>query len=203
MDFSITPAILTIAIREIAMDKSFKKLLDRWSTNSVMMRVVGVDRQKFNEAIADGHYRVARDATPGTPRDFDGIDVLGIAAFGRLLDLGFSVRHAGNFASCVVEVLRGERPIAKGGEGKARPFFLGRSKDGSVAVFSRRPTAQERALFWVLIDLDIEAMAAEIGARFQRLKEVWDENTEPESISGRRKSRRPKKGVNINLDAEL
>lgn len=67
-------------------------------TTAWAMSITGVNRLKFNEAVAAGHYQCAPETTERTTRDFDFPDLIGLAVFGRLLNLGLSKRLAGQFA---------------------------------------------------------------------------------------------------------
>lgn len=63
--------------------------------------IAGIDPDRFNEAVAAGHYECAPHTTSGVTRKFDLHDLLALKVYGRLLEGGFSPRQAGE-KSCAL-----------------------------------------------------------------------------------------------------
>jgi hypothetical protein len=57
--------------------------------------IAGVNRQRFNEAVAEGFYPCAPRTVRGATRLFDVNDILTLWVYGQLLDQGVTPRHAG------------------------------------------------------------------------------------------------------------
>lgn len=75
-------------------------------------RIAGIDRERFNEAVAKGDYPDAPPAGSGNPRIFQMHDLIALYVYGRLLEDGAPVRNAGEFAKEV-------KGLAHRAEGKA------------------------------------------------------------------------------------
>lgn len=67
-------------------------------STSVACRVAGINRDRFNEYVAAGHYPCAPRTIPGRARLFDPDDMLTLFLFKRLMDDGYTVERAGNIA---------------------------------------------------------------------------------------------------------
>ncbi len=61
-------------------------------------KIAGIDPQKLNQAVSDGHYECAPPTTQGARRIFDENDLIALIEFGRALRLGISTREAGQLA---------------------------------------------------------------------------------------------------------
>ena len=104
------------------------------------MQLTGVDRVKFNDAIADGHYTTPPEVD-GKSRRFGDDDMAGLAAFGRLLELGIKVPLAASWACAVVESFREHRTdlvsfhIVRTFDGRTflLPFFGADKDEGRIA----------------------------------------------------------------------
>lgn len=66
--------------------------------SAMAMRVVNLDRQKFNEAVANGQYPCAPSTVKGSARAFDSNDLLSLFFFARLTEFGLSASKAGKMA---------------------------------------------------------------------------------------------------------
>jgi hypothetical protein len=66
--------------------------------SAVAMRVVNLDRLKFNEAVANGYYTCAPITTAGSVRLFAEDDLVALYVFARLLELNVAPRRAGQLA---------------------------------------------------------------------------------------------------------
>lgn len=64
----------------------------------VACRIVGLDRTKFNEAVASGAYPCAPGTRSGAPRHFTQDDLLPLFFFARLVDFVKSAQLAGKLA---------------------------------------------------------------------------------------------------------
>jgi vacuolar-type H+-ATPase subunit I/STV1 len=73
-------------------------------------RIAGIDRDRFNEAVARGDYPCAPDAIAGQTRTFSIHDVVGLFVYGILVKDGTAAKQAGQIAC---EVSR----LAKSAEG--------------------------------------------------------------------------------------
>lgn len=84
-------------------------------STSYACRVVGLNRDRFNEYVAAGHYPCAPSTIPGRARLFDPDDMLTLFLFKRLIDDGFTVEKAGKIACAIgglAKVYPDERAIA-------------------------------------------------------------------------------------------
>jgi hypothetical protein len=66
--------------------------------SALATRLVNLDRLRFNEAVALGHYSCAPATLQGQSRIFDEDDLVTLYVFARLLERGFATRAAGNLA---------------------------------------------------------------------------------------------------------
>jgi hypothetical protein len=66
--------------------------------SAIAMRVVNLDRLKFNEAVANDHYPCAPFTTSGSARLFAEDDLVALYVFARLLELNVAPRRAGQLA---------------------------------------------------------------------------------------------------------
>lgn len=78
------------------------------ATTSIAMRIVRLDRNKFNQAVADGHYPCAPGARPGARRIFDLPDLIGLWFFARHTEEGETARRAGETACSIAAGIRRE-----------------------------------------------------------------------------------------------
>lgn len=60
------------------------------------VEIAKVDRDRFNEAVAAGHYPCAPRTLRGTTRLFEVEDVVALWVYGRLIDEGVPPRNAGS-----------------------------------------------------------------------------------------------------------
>lgn len=67
--------------------------------------ITGLDRYRFNEAVSDGHYKVAPTTGVGKSRCFSHADLDALFCFSRHLAQGDPPRRAGKFASLIAETL--------------------------------------------------------------------------------------------------
>jgi len=81
-------------------------------TTAVACRVAGINRDRFNEYVAAGHYRCAPQTVPGRARLFDPDAMLTLFLFKRLMDDGFTVERAGGIACAIGEVAK-QNPDAR------------------------------------------------------------------------------------------
>jgi len=65
-----------------------------------------VNRQRFNEAVAEGFYPCAPPTVRGATRVFDVNDIVTLRVYGRLLDGGTTPRAAGTIACGLRDLLR-------------------------------------------------------------------------------------------------
>lgn len=70
---------------------------------AVAAAIAGVDRRRFNEAVADGSYKCAPDTKARQRRFFSEADVLGMCVFERLFNSGMHKADAGRMACDVLE----------------------------------------------------------------------------------------------------
>ncbi|GJE46187.1 hypothetical protein [Methylobacterium soli] len=71
-----------------------------------------VNRQRFNEAVAEGFYPCAPSTVRGATRLFDVNDIVTLRIYGRLLDEGMIPRSAGQVA-CGLRTLLAQHPDAE------------------------------------------------------------------------------------------
>ncbi len=60
--------------------------------------IADIDRQRFNEAVAEGFYPCAPATVPGRARSFGLNDLLALKLYGQLVREGTTPRHAGAVA---------------------------------------------------------------------------------------------------------
>lgn len=70
-------------------------------TTKAACRVVGIDRDRFNEHVARGDFGCAPDTIPGRARLFDADALLTLRIFSDLLEDGFPAKLAGRIACSV------------------------------------------------------------------------------------------------------
>lgn len=75
-------------------------------------QIARVNRQRLNEAIAEGFYPCAPDTVSGASRVFDVNDIVALRVYGHLLDEGVSPRFAGPMSCNLRDLLR-EHPAAE------------------------------------------------------------------------------------------
>lgn len=75
-------------------------------TTKAACRVAGIDRDRFNEYVADKAYNCAPDTIPGRARLFDPDDMLALRLFRDLMDDSYSPKRAGQIACTVAETAR-------------------------------------------------------------------------------------------------
>lgn len=73
-------------------------------TTAVACRVAGINRDRFNEYVAAGHYHCAPPTVPGRARLFDPNAMLTLHLFKRLMDDGYTVERAGMMACAIGDV---------------------------------------------------------------------------------------------------
>jgi hypothetical protein len=74
--------------------------------SNIAMRVVNLDRLKFNQAVSDEYYPCAPMTVAGSVRLFEEGDLVTLYVFARLLELGVLPRHAGQLACELYHALR-------------------------------------------------------------------------------------------------
>lgn len=75
-------------------------------TTTAACRVARINRDRFNEHVAAGHYPCAPKTTPGRARLFDPDDMIGLWLFRELMDDGLGAKSAGEIACAVAMVAR-------------------------------------------------------------------------------------------------
>jgi hypothetical protein len=94
--FQLCPLICQIrAFRQFWPISPVNKLRVR---SALAMRIANVDRQKFNEAVSNGHCPCAPSTTAGSVRLFSEDDLVVLYVFARLLELQMLPRMAGRLA---------------------------------------------------------------------------------------------------------
>jgi hypothetical protein len=86
-------------------------VVKRLST-SLACRVVGLNRDRFNEYVAAGSFPCAPATVPGRARLFDPNDMLTLHLFKRLMDDGYTVGSAGKIA-CEIGLVAKCNPEAR------------------------------------------------------------------------------------------
>lgn len=76
---------------------------------AVATEIAMVNRQRFNEAVAEGFYPCAPKTVRGATRVFDVNDIVALRVYGRLLDEGMIPRAAGQMA-CDLRTLLAQYP---------------------------------------------------------------------------------------------
>lgn len=77
-----------------------------FARTKLAMKIVGLDAQKFNQAVSDGHYQCAPFTEPGATRIFDIDDMIGAVVFRNELERGVAPKFAGRFACQLRDYLR-------------------------------------------------------------------------------------------------
>jgi hypothetical protein len=77
----------------------------RFRTQSAC-RIAGIDRDRFNEAVAAGNYPCAPKVARGATRVFDEIDLVALFNYGRLIEQDIQPMKAGRLACHIVQCLR-------------------------------------------------------------------------------------------------
>jgi len=75
-------------------------------TTKAACRIARIDRDRFNEHVAAGHFGCAPDTTPGRARLFDPDDMIALYLFRELMDDGLNARRAGSIACAVALAAR-------------------------------------------------------------------------------------------------
>ena len=114
-------------------------MLETRYRSGVATRIVGLDRQRFNEVVADGDYTCAPATTMRSVRLFTRDDLLPLWVFAGLLALGFSSRSAGELA-CDLKHAMGV------GGGIDRWVYVRSRYDGSVMAEADYDRLHERGL---------------------------------------------------------
>lgn len=100
------------------------------------MQITRADRQKFNEAVANGFYPCAPDTIRGSSRIFDENDLVSLFIFARLLEFGLPPRSAGSLACKFMEKSSNnpeeDRIVFAKGISGAGHFFLGGEYDPDI-----------------------------------------------------------------------
>lgn len=117
-------------------------------TTIAALRVVGMDRQRFNEYVSNGDYACAPDTVPGRARVFDESDMIALRIFAQEVEFGVSPRDAGRLACTVLDGIRrhpedGTVTVVRGMH--LKPFYLA-PDDVEVAngEFAGRPVYDRR-----------------------------------------------------------
>lgn len=116
-------------------------------TTIAACRVAGLNRDRFNEHVAAGHFGCAPQTVAGRARLFDPDDMIALVLFRELMEDGLDARAAGRIA-CEVAASAKEKPHAKnisyiepsfGGRGSACPTEeLASPSEWSGMVYSGR-----------------------------------------------------------------
>jgi hypothetical protein len=105
------------------------------------MRIVGLDRLKFNEAVAAGHYPCAPQTPKGSSRIFGEDDLIALYVFARLTEMDMLPRRAGalacDFASKVKMSPKEDRIIFARSINGGAVFFRGSEYDPDHAKKGR------------------------------------------------------------------
>ena len=81
-------------------------------STAIACRIVGLNRDRFNEYVAAGHYPCAPKTVPGRARLFGPDDLLTLMIFKRLTEDGYTVERAGDIA-CAIGTLAMSYPEAR------------------------------------------------------------------------------------------
>ena len=84
-------------------------------STSKACRVAGINKDRFNEYVAAGHYPCAPSTIPGRARLFNPDDMLTLFLFKRLIDDGATVQAAGRIAceiGVIAKIYPAERAIS-------------------------------------------------------------------------------------------
>lgn len=69
-------------------------------------RIAQIEHQRFNEAVAAGHYPCAPEVARGSTRLFSYSDLIALFFYGRLLEQGWPPRIAGQYACRILDALK-------------------------------------------------------------------------------------------------
>jgi hypothetical protein len=129
-------------------------------------RVVGIDRDRFNEHVAAGRFQCAPATIPGRARLFDPDDMAALWLFRELMDDGLDAHRAGSIA-CDVAACAKRNPGARA-VAHTRGFAYNRtvpagavSEAAALCGRSSRPVTV----------FDTAEVRAEIARRIERLHE--------------------------------
>lgn len=81
-------------------------------TTAAACRVARIDRDRFNEHVAAGHFPCAPNTVPGRARLFDPDDMIALWLFRELMEEGYDARAAGRIACSVASAAR-QNPEAR------------------------------------------------------------------------------------------
>lgn len=84
---------------------NFPKSTDYKAATALACEIARTNSDRFNEAVAAGHYPCAPHTTPGRRRQFDVDDVIALHLYQRFLDEGLGAAKAGHKACRVREFL--------------------------------------------------------------------------------------------------
>ncbi len=70
-------------------------------STTIACRVAGLDRDRFNEAVAAGFFKCAPETIPGRARYFEPDDMVALRLYRDLLEDGMTKERAGYIACCV------------------------------------------------------------------------------------------------------
>lgn len=73
------------------------------------VKIAGIDRDRFNEAVSAGRYPCAPKTQAGSARVFDTDDMVALVIYGHALKMGFDLTTAGETA-CLVRNALGQNP---------------------------------------------------------------------------------------------
>jgi hypothetical protein len=77
--------------------------------SALAMRIVGLDRLQFNEAVASGFYPCAPATRKGSARQFTDDDLVGLYILARLTEMDMLARRAGPLACEFMAEMHGHR----------------------------------------------------------------------------------------------
>lgn len=75
-------------------------------STAIACRIVGLNRDRFNEYVAADQYTCAPKTVPGRTRLFDPDDLLTLMLFKRLMDDGYTVDKAGTISCAIGNIAR-------------------------------------------------------------------------------------------------
>ena len=93
-------------------------------STSIACRIVGLNRDRFNEYVAAGQYSCAPSTIPGRARMFDPDDLLTLFLFKRLIEDGYTIEKAGQIA-CEIGGVAKLNPAARA-ISYVEDYFIGR-----------------------------------------------------------------------------
>ncbi|MCS0494350.1 hypothetical protein NVS89_04515 [Ancylobacter sp. MQZ15Z-1] len=110
-------------------------------TTVAACRVVGIDRDRFNEHVAAGRFDCAPATIPGRARLFDPDDMISLCLFRDLMNDGLDAAHAGYIACAVGRAARANP------DAKAICFVRGDNGRGSTTLPENIPPVDEWETF--------------------------------------------------------